>query len=368
MSKTQIVNVELAERSYEILVGENILSASMAKIKEVIQSDKVVIITDKNVRRVGHLKSLESALKKSGIASRSIVLGAGEKTKSFKALEELLNKLLSFRPDRKITLIALGGGVIGDITGFAASVLLRGVDFIQIPTTLLAMVDSSVGGKTGINTKYGKNLIGSFYQPKLVIADVSLLKTLPKREILAGYAEVIKYAFIGDRVLFDILDNTDNIDYMFCVAKSCKAKADIVSADERESGNRALLNLGHTFGHALEAETGYSNKLLHGEAVAIGMVMAFQYSYAKGLCPKTDVDKVVNHIKRVGLPTSPLDISKKFRAGDLVGHMMHDKKNKDGKLVLILANGIGKSFIKKGVDKNDLKVFIKDLLEGKFNS
>ena len=284
------LTVDLGDRSYDIHVGEGLLERTGELLRHILPIPSVLIVTDKTVADL-HLGTLQAALDKSDIKYQTVVLPAGEQTKSFKELEALLETLLAYKPERNTTLIAFGGGVIGDITGFAASILLRGVPFIQIPTTLLAMVDSSVGGKTGINTKYGKNLVGTFYQPKCVLADISLLKTLPKREFLAGYAEVVKYGFIQDATFFEELEknasqlnNSAHLKHM--IMTSCKAKADIVEKDEREGGIRALLNLGHTFAHALEAEMGYDGRLLHGEAVAIGLVLAFSFSVSRDLCPK----------------------------------------------------------------------------------
>ncbi len=363
MANSGTVKVDLGTRSYDIVVGSGILRSSGELIKKQIKSRKVIIITDSNVAKAGHLKTLEGSLKKIGVASESITLKPGEQTKSFKELESLLNKLLSMKPDRGITLIALGGGVVGDITGFAASILLRGVNFIQVPTTLLAMVDSSVGGKTGINTKHGKNLIGTFYQPKLVIADLDLLKTLPKREFLAGYAEVVKYGLINNPKFFSRLEKVGKNLGAEDVIQCCKSKAEIVSSDEKEAGQRALLNLGHTFGHALEAETGFSDRLLHGEGVAIGMVMAFEFSAELGICSSRDARKVEKHLQTIGLPTSPSDIKgMKFSEKDLLSHMKQDKKAQDGKLTFVLVKGIGQAFVQKNVDESKVLKFLKSVL------
>jgi 3-dehydroquinate synthase len=273
------------------------------------------------------------------------------------------------KPDRSTTLVALGGGVVGDITGFAASVLLRGVNFIQIPTTLLAQVDSSVGGKTGINSAHGKNLIGSFHQPQLVIADISLIASLPEREKMAGYAEMMKYGLINDTNFFSWLEQNANAmmkgDANLLtqgVIASCKAKSAIVSADEKEQGQRALLNFGHTFGHALEAETGFSNTLLHGEAVAIGMMLAFRLSVKMGLCSVPDYDRVRAHYQAMNLPDSPLCIQPKWDVDALVEHMEHDKKNRGGHLTLILTHGIGKAFIANHMEASQLRAFLHECL------
>lgn len=346
------LRVELADRSYDILIGENLL----AELPKHLPQKKTLIITDENVNNF-HRKKLEEAL--AGVDFKIKTLPAGESTKSFEHLETICDWLLKNKPDRKTTIIAFGGGVIGDLVGFAASIVLRGINFIQVPTTLLSQVDSSVGGKTAINSKYGKNLIGAFYQPKLVLADIGLLKTLPKREFMSGYAEVVKYGLINQPEFFEWLDgNTldDKKNLAQAIYKSCEFKADIVSKDEREGGIRALLNLGHTFGHAFEAETGFSDKLLHGEAVALGIVCAFKMSEKLGLTK--DADKVIAHFKKVGLPTNPHEYVTDWNIDRLVDHMRSDKKNTDDKIVFILAKGIGKSFISHDVTEKQLREFL----------
>lgn len=360
------LTVNLGERGYDIIIGDNLLCAAGEQIKDLTTATKIFIVSDENVAKY-HLPTLETALAGVGLEYEAIILKAGEQSKTFAVLESLLNTILKQKPERNSMLIALGGGVIGDITGFAASILLRGVPFVQIPTTLLAQVDSSVGGKTGINTQYGKNLVGSFYQPRLVMADISLLQTLPKREYLAGYAEVVKYGLINNPAFFEYLETNENRiitqDHdaiRRCIRTSCETKAKIVSEDEKEGGVRALLNLGHTFGHALEVETGYSDVLLHGEAVAIGMVLAFGLSVRLGLCLQADYDRVVGHFKAIGLPTSPKDIRPKWDIDRLVSAMYQDKKVEKGKLVFILAKGIGKSFIAKDIAETDVKAFLKE--------
>jgi 3-dehydroquinate synthase len=290
------------------------------------------------------------------------VIPSGEETKNFHHFEQLLDAILSLKPDRYTTLIALGGGVVGDITGFAASVVLRGIPFIQVPTTLLAMVDSSVGGKTGINTNFGKNMIGSFYQPLAVIADTTTLKTLPEREIQAGFAEIIKYGLIDDAAFFTQLEE-EKISVTQAISASCLAKARIVAQDERESGKRALLNLGHTFGHALETEMGYDGTLLHGEAVAIGMTLAFEFSAEQAICSRADAARVKACIASYGLPTSPLDIASHWNVKALMRHMAADKKAKDDALTLILAKAIGQSFIAEKVDAAAIQAFWKKILK-----
>jgi len=291
------------------------------------------------------------------------VMPPGEGSKSFSGLADLSGALLNAGVDRGGLIVALGGGVIGDLTGFAAGVLKRGVAFAQIPTTLLAQVDSSVGGKTAINATQGKNLIGLFHQPRIVIADTSLLGTLPRRELLAGYAEVAKYGALGDAQFFEWLELKaakalagDEKAMVKAVAHSCRMKAEIVARDERETGDRALLNLGHTFGHALEAATGFSDRLVHGEGVAIGMALAFRLSVTLGLCPGQDAERFVRHLKAVGLPSSIGDIAgARPGAGELMRHMAHDKKVTDGKLTFILLRGLGQAFVTREVPLEAVK-------------
>ena len=322
----------------------------------------VPVVTDSTVAKL-HLDSLLASLGASGIDAKPIVLPAGEATKNFAGLEKLTSELLASGVDRGGVIVALGGGVIGDITGFAAGVLKRGADFVQIPTTLLAQVDSSVGGKTAINTREGKNLVGLFHQPKLVIADTALLKTLPRRELLAGYAEVAKYGALGDADFFSWLEKNGNAALagdataiVPAVAHSCRMKAEIVAKDERETGDRALLNLGHTFGHALEAATGYSDRLLHGEGVAVGTALAFQLSAKLGLCSADDSDRLRAHLKSVGLPVSISDIPGPRPDPDsLLAHMAHDKKVRDGKLTFVLVRGIGRAFQTQDVAASEVR-------------
>lgn len=359
---TQRVTVGLAGHAYDILIGDELLARAGESIRHVHSGkQEAIIITDENVA-AAHLPQLEASLDDADITHHAITLPAGEKTKSFAQYEALMEALLARNPERKTLLIALGGGVIGDLTGFAASTLLRGVPFVQIPTTLLAQVDSSVGGKTAINSRAGKNLIGTFYQPRQVLADTGLLASLPPRQMRAGYAEVVKYGLINDPEFFEWLEEhgaevlePQRKAIAYAVKVSCQHKAAIVAEDEREGGKRALLNLGHTFGHALEAETGFSETLLHGEAVAIGMVMAFQLSTQLGLCDEADTQRVIAHLRGVGLPTQLSDISGvKWQADALLAHMAKDKKVSDGKLTFILARGIGKAFITREVATDDL--------------
>ncbi|MBI1779332.1 MAG: 3-dehydroquinate synthase [Proteobacteria bacterium] len=355
-SQSVIVPVSLGERAYEIHVGPGLIERAGGLIGRVLPQPRVVVVSDETVARL-HLAPLEASLTKAGIAHDRVVVPAGEGSKEFGPFARLIEGLLDAGLERRTTLVALGGGVVGDLTGFAASVLLRGVPFVQIPTTLLAQVDSSVGGKTGINTRHGKNLVGSFYQPRLVLADTGTLDTLPRRELLAGYAEVVKYGIIGDAPFFSWLEAhgpgllaKDGAERRRAVEVSCRAKAAIVAADERETGDRALLNFGHTFAHALEAETGYSSDLLHGEAVAVGMVMALTLSARLGLCEPAAVERVRRHLSEVGLPTGLADIgSQRFEAGRLFSHMQRDKKVRDGRLAFILAKRIGEAFISREV-------------------
>ena len=341
------------------------LAEAAPRLKDALKSNRVIIVTDKTVAE-HHLPKLQRVLEDAAISYESIILPAGEPTKSFAHLETLVDSIIAHRPDRNTPLIAFGGGVIGDITGFAASIVLRGIPFIQIPTTLLAQVDSSVGGKTGINTRHGKNLAGSFYQPQLVLIDTDTLKTLPLRQLQAGYAEVVKYGVINDEPFLTWLEaNIETLlktgdEKILChiIRKSCEAKAAIVAADEKEKNIRALLNLGHTFGHALEAETGFSDTLLHGEAVAIGMVMAMYFSAFLGLCPKEDAERVHEHLDISGLPTHPFHIRKEWDIDAIVQHFYHDKKVQDGKLTFVLAKGIGKAFVSQDITEAQVREFL----------
>jgi 3-dehydroquinate synthase len=360
------VTVGLGDRAYDIHVGENMLARAGDLLKPLAPksgSNSVVpVVTDSHVAEL-HLPRLLDVLGKASISARSIVMAPGEVSKSFAGLEKLSGALLDMEIDRKGLVIALGGGVIGDLTGFAAGVLKRGVAFAQIPTTLLAQVDSSVGGKTAINAAQGKNLIGLFHQPRIVIADTALLATLPRRELLAGYAEVAKYGALGDVQFFEWLEVNgaralagDEQAMVHAVAHSCRMKADIVARDERETGDRALLNLGHTFGHALEAVTGFSDRLIHGEGVAIGMALAFKLSVKLGLCPGQDAERFTRHLKAVGLPSAISDIAgPRPGCGELVAAMAHDKKVTDGKLTFILLKGLGRAFVTRDVPLDAVK-------------
>jgi len=356
-SRPDRLRVELGERSYDILIGRNLIAAAGEHVAPLLSKKHIIVVTDANVAKL-HLEALEHSLSHAGIAVDSIIMPAGEATKSFAEVERLTGLLLDMKIERGTTLMALGGGVIGDLTGFVAAITLRGIDFIQVPTTLLAQVDSSVGGKTGINTPHGKNLVGAFYQPRLVLADTATLDTLNRRELLAGYAEVVKYGLIDEPEFFTWLE-ANGIDVIegdeaarrHAIGVSCRAKARIVGADERESGARALLNLGHTFGHALEAECGFTDELLHGEGVAIGMIMAFDLSVTLGLCPAEDAARVQRHMASVGLPTAPGSVQGRFWSSErLIAHMGRDKKVKDGRIGFVLARGIGQTFHPAYVD------------------
>ena len=344
------IPVSLGERRYDILVGANLLPHAGELLKPFARNP-LPVVTDAIVAKL-HLGPLLTSLKMAGLDARPIVVEAGERAKSFAGLEKLSSDLLDTGVGREGLVVALGGGVVGDLTGLASGLVKRGVAVAQIPTTLLAQVDSSVGGKTAIDMPQGKNLIGLFHQPSIVIADIAVLATLPKRELLAGYAEVVKYGALGDEAFFEWLESNganalagDTIALSHIVAHSCRAKAAIVTRDEREAGDRALLNLGHTFAHALEAASGYSAGLLHGEAVAIGMVLAFDLSVKLGLCSQSDADRLVRHLKSVGLPASVSDMRGPRPAADsLLAHMRHDKKAKGGNLAFILVSGIGQAF------------------------
>lgn len=356
MSTIETLSLDLGPRSYDIHVGAGLVGNAGDYIAPLVRRAPAIIITDRNVTE-HHLAAFRNSMDAAGIATVVIELEPGEETKSFDQFDALVNSILDTRPERASTLIALGGGVIGDITGFAASVILRGIDFIQIPTTLLAQVDSSVGGKTGINTRHGKNLVGSFYQPRLVLADTDTLATLPPREIAAGYAEVVKYGLIDDPDFFAwceghgraLLDG-DAAARREAVVESCRAKARTVAADEREAGRRALLNLGHTFAHAAEAAAGYGGAVLHGEAVAAGMALAFDLSVALGHCPAEDAERVRRHLAATGLPADFEDLGLADRSADsLIETMRQDKKAEGGALTFVLVRGIGHAFVARDV-------------------
>ncbi|MGO1119313.1 3-dehydroquinate synthase [Rhodovibrionaceae bacterium A322] len=369
LSAYERLTVDLGDRSYDILVGDQLIATAGQHISPLLKKPRVLVVTDSHVAEL-HLPALERSLSQEGIAVEAFVLPAGEGTKNFSHLSDLCSRLLAAKIDRNSLLVALGGGVIGDLTGFAASILLRGIDFVQIPTTLLAQVDSSVGGKTGINTPEGKNLVGAFHQPRLVLADTGALATLPDRQLKAGYAEVVKYGLINDPAFFAWLEGHghlviegDSDASRKAVLTSCQAKADIVSQDEKELGMRALLNLGHTFGHALEAECGYGDELLHGEAVSIGMQLAFDLSVQLGLCPAEDADRLRRHLIALDLPCGFGRLRQRSWSADiLMNHMTRDKKVKDGRVTFILARGIGQSFQTNDVDPKELERLLNEAL------
>jgi len=359
-----IVPVSLGSRSYDIVIERGLLARAAAHLKPLSRGRSMAIVSDANV--APHLATLQTALAAAGIASEAIVLPPGESTKSWAQLEAVADQLLAHGVERGDHVIALGGGVIGDLVGFAASIVKRGCGFVQIPTTLLAQVDSSVGGKTAINTRAGKNLIGAFHQPGLVLIDPDVLDTLPARETRAGYAEVVKYGLIDDFAFFEWCEANgekllagDPEAREHAIAHSVGAKARIVAEDERETtGKRALLNLGHTFGHALEAETGFSDRLLHGEGVAAGMALAFAYSARRGLCPGQDAERVAAHLRAVGLPDGVKAAGIDASGATLVDHMRHDKKMDAGTLPFLLAHGIGRTYLDHSVDLADVEAFL----------
>lgn len=360
-----IVPVALGARSYDILIEPGLLDRAAERLAPLPRTGRFAVVTDAHVA-TAQLPRLVAALAAADIAVDPIILPAGEATKSWEQLSRLMDALLDMGLERSDHVIALGGGVIGDLVGFAAAILKRGCRFVQIPTTLLSQVDSSVGGKTAINTRAGKNLVGAFHQPSLVLIDPDSLDTLPAREQRAGYAEVVKYGLIDDADFFEWCEGNaaallggDSGARLFAIEKSVRAKAAIVADDEREtSGRRALLNLGHTFGHALEAETGYSERLLHGEAVGAGMALAFRYSARIGLCPGQDAERVAAHIASVGLPATLADSGVTATGRTLVDHMLHDKKMSAGKLPFLLARGIGQTFLASDVDLGDVAAFL----------
>jgi len=365
----EVVHVALGARSYDILVGPGLLADAGDHIAPLLKLPRTVLVADENVAPL-YLGAVEQSLARHDIACDSITVPPGEASKSFSALEALLDRLLANRAERGLTMLALGGGVVGDLAGFAASVLLRGLDVIQLPTSLLAQIDSSVGGKTGINSSHGKNLIGSFHQPRLVLADTAALDSLAPRELAAGYGEMVKYGLIDDADFFawleahgDAVLAGDDTAQRHAIAHCCRTKARIVAEDEHETGRRALLNLGHTFGHAFEAECGYDGALLHGEAVAIGMVLAFRLSHRLGFSSAEDGARVTAHLAAHGLPTEAARLPPAARRRDaLLEHMRHDKKVTDGRLNLILARGIGEAFIASNVAQQEIAAVLDDFL------
>jgi 3-dehydroquinate synthase len=364
-----IVPVSLGKRSYDVVIGEGLMARAGELIEALLNRPRVIIVTDETVAR-HHLETLRRGLDKSAIAYEAILQKPGEAVKSFTDLARLCDRLLEAGIERGDCIVAFGGGVIGDLAGFAAAIVLRGIGFIQVPTTLLAQVDSSVGGKTGINSKLGKNLIGAFHQPRLVIADTGVLSTLPRREFAAGYAEVAKYGLIGDAEFFAWLEANagavftgDRATRAYAIQTSCQAKARIVAADETETGVRALLNLGHTFAHAFEAAAGYGGQVLHGEAVAAGMAMAFRLSERLGVCRRGAAAQVAAHLASVGLPAGPHDLALELPGPDrMLEIMRQDKKTRSGQLTLILARDIAEAFVAPDVADADILSFLAEEL------
>jgi 3-dehydroquinate synthase len=365
-SELTTVHVPLGERAYDILIGDDLLDTAGERLKALFPGRRFGIVTDTEVERE-QLPRLARSLAAAGLAHATVTVPNGEASKSITRLGDVVEALLEARLERGDIVLALGGGVIGDLAGFAAAVTRRGMDFVQVPTSLLAQVDSSVGGKTGINSPHGKNLIGAFHQPKLVLADLRTLETLPPRQFAAGYAEVVKYGLIDDEPFYFWLE--ENRRDIFsggraraeAVARSCAAKTRFVLADEKETGVRALLNLGHTFGHALEAATGYSDRLLHGEGVAIGMVLAHGFSAKLGLAPSQDTGRIAAHLAAAGLPTRLADIPGELPGTDfLMQAIAQDKKVVRGALTFILTRGIGQAFIERHVDAATVAEFLEE--------
>jgi 3-dehydroquinate synthase len=359
------VRVGLGDRTYDVVIGCGLIDRAGTLLQTAIPRRRTAIVTDETVAAL-YGERLVASLKAEGFTGRLIALPPGEDTKSFDGLADLSDRLLALELDRGDVVVAFGGGVIGDLTGFAASIYKRGIGLVQIPTTLLAQVDSSVGGKTAIDTPRGKNLIGAFHQPRLVIADLDILATLPERELRCGYAEIIKYGLLGDPDFFAWLEaNSARVLALqpdaltHAVHRSVEMKAEIVAADETETGRRALLNLGHTFGHALEAETGFGDALLHGEAVGVGLALAFRFSAALGVCSGADAMRAVANLAAARLPTRLEDIRiAPFAADRLIAHMAQDKKAEGGRLTFVLVRGIGEAFVAKDVEPDKLRRFL----------
>jgi 3-dehydroquinate synthase len=368
-----LVPVALGARAYDIVIGCGLVASLGQRINALRPGARVAIVTDETVAQL-HAGAVEAALKSAGSVSARIVVPAGEGSKNYATFEQVCEAIIDARVERNDLIVALGGGVIGDLAGFAASCVRRGLDFVQVPTTLLAQVDSSVGGKTGINSLQGKNLVGAFHQPILVIADTALLDTLPKREFRAGYAEVAKYGLLGDATFFVWLEknwqdvfaggqSSANFAREHAIAVCCRGKAGIVARDERETGERALLNLGHTFGHALEAGCGFSDRLLHGEAVSLGMALAFEFSARKGLLAASEADRATAHLAAVGLPTHVNQVPGGVPGIDALMNLIgQDKKVKRGKLTFILVRGIGQAFVENDVDPAEVRAFLSEKL------
>jgi 3-dehydroquinate synthase len=359
-----VVQVALAARAYDIVIGRGLIGSLGARIKALRPSARAALVTDETVAR-HHLASAQAALKSAGVDCATIRVTPGETSKSYATFDKVCEAIIDARIERGDLVVALGGGVVGDLAGFAAACVRRGVDYVQVPTTLLAQVDSSVGGKTGINSPHGKNLIGAFHQPVLVVADTALLDTLPPREFRAGYAEVVKFGLLGDAAFFSWLEA--NWQDVFsgaparehAIAVCCRGKAGIVGRDERETGERALLNLGHTFGHAFEAAAGFSARLLHGEAVALGTALAFEFSARRKLVSAEDAARVRAHLAAVGLPTRIKDVPGDMPGAErLMELIAQDKKVKRGQLTFILVRGIGKAFVENNVDPAEVRAFL----------
>jgi 3-dehydroquinate synthase len=374
-SDVTVVDVALGDRAYDIVIGRDVLASLGARIAALRPGARMAIVTDRTVAK-HWLEQTEAALQAAGIASSRIIVDEGEGSKTYAGLEQVSEALIAAKIERNDLVVALGGGVVGDLAGFAAAILRRGVDFVQVPTSLLAQVDSSVGGKTGINSPQGKNLIGAFHQPVLVIADTAVLDTLSPRQFRAGYAEVAKYGVLGDEAFFAWLEKNHAEVFKggaareHAIATSCRAKAAIVARDERETGDRALLNLGHTFGHALEAATGFSDRLFHGEGVAVGMVLAAEFSASLGMIPQADADRVARHLAAVGLPTHLQDIAGFAQEGlgdadALMALMAQDKKVRRGRMTFILLHAVGRAVIARDVETAAVCEFLKAKLAGK---
>ncbi len=359
-----IVTVDLGARSYPVRIEAGLLAKAGEHLAAISKGRRIPIVADENV--APHLATLRASLDGAGVASEAIVVPAGERSKSWATLEHVTDRLLDLGVERGDHVVALGGGVIGDLVGFACGILKRGCGFMQIPTTLLAQVDSSVGGKTGINARAGKNLVGAFHQPKMVLIDPDVLDTLPARQVRAGYAEVVKYGLIDDLAFFEWCEANgakllagDPGAREYAIAHAVAAKARIVGEDEYETlGRRALLNLGHTFGHALEAEAGFSDTLLHGEAVAAGCGMAFAFSAAHHICPREDAERVAAHWRDSGLPDGLAASGVSATPARLVEHMRHDKKASAGRIPFLLAKGIGKTYLDRDVNLDDIAAFL----------
>jgi 3-dehydroquinate synthase len=368
-SEPTVVRVALGARSYDIVIGRGLLASLGSRVAALKPGARAAIVTDATVEQL-LLAETQSALVAAGISATHVSVPPGEGSKSIAMFERVCDALIAARIERGDVVVTLGGGVVGDLGGFCAAAVRRGLDYVQVPTTLLAQVDSSVGGKTAINSRHGKNLIGAFYQPVLVVIDSQLLDSLPARQFRAGYAEVAKYGLLGDAGFFAWLEANANDVFAgraaareHAIATSCRMKAEVVARDERETGDRALLNLGHTFGHAFEAAAGFSDRLLHGEAVALGMSLAFDFSATRGLLPQADAERVKRHLGKVGLPTYISQVSGGVPGVDaLMDLMAQDKKVRRGRLTFILVRGIGQAFVAPDVDAAEVRAFLADKL------